>query len=748
MIAKIALEIALHKEFDYLVPDQLLGIIQIGSRVRVPFGKSESYGIVTELLDIKPQYPLRPILRLASKPGLLTPPMIKLSRWIAEYYCCPLELVLKSVIPQVVRKEKETWKQQLVITLNPNPPDHSVLSQRQKEIFNIIKSQNQIPLATLLKNINTTVSTLRRLEEKGFIKISYGIIERDPYSDETIIPSNPLQLSPSQSQVLEKIIRAIDYTIKSKTESSAPGQVPKPFLLFGVTGSGKTEIYLQAIEHVLLNGKCAIVLVPEISLTPQTVERFKSRFSAGSVRTNVAVLHSHLSAGERHDEWHKIHDGRSKIIIGARSALFAPVQQLGLIIVDEEHELSYKQEEAPRYNARDVAVMRGYFENAVVVLGSATPSLESYYNAVNGKYTLLRLPERVDSKKLPTVKIIDMRHQVRKNQGPPVLSTKLIEEIKTRLENKEQIMLFLNRRGYATIMQCLKCGYVARCQNCSISLTYHRDVKQLRCHICGYETPAPSNCPQCNDPAIRFSGLGTQRIEEILKKLFPHAVIQRMDSDSFKKKEQYRKCLADFRKGKIDIMVGTQMIAKGLHFPNVTLVGIVNADLSLHIPDFRAGERTFQLLTQVAGRAGRGDIEGEVIVQTFTPHHPAIQFAKFHDYEGFFQHEIEFRNQLKYPPVSRLALLTLSSENNEKANFYSKAITKELETITSSIPDTSLTGPTEAPLAKAEGQYRYQILIRTSKMPILSKQLFKFSKDHKFPKDIKFVIDIDPICLM
>jgi primosomal protein N' (replication factor Y) len=553
------------------------------------------------------------------------------------------------------------------------------------------------------------------------------------------------------------------------------------FLLHGVTGSGKTEIYLQAIAHALEQGKGAIVLVPEISLTPQTVERFKARFSSGKLQTLVAVLHSHLSAGERHDEWHKIRQGRARIVIGARSAIFAPVEPLGLIIVDEEHEHSYKQEEAPRYHARDVAVMRGQMENAVVVLGSATPSLESFYNCKKGKFTLLELPERVDNQKMPYVRVVDMRQAMYKEKGPPLFSPQLKEAITQRLERKEQTILFLNRRGYSTSLLCPKCGYVAECPNCSVSLTYHRSEQKLACHICGHNARVPNVCPneQCKNPAIRFAGTGTQKVEEVLAKLFPQARVKRMDADTMKRKDDYRHVLGDFRTGKIDILVGTQMIAKGLHFPNVTLVGIIYADSALHQPDFRAGERTFQLLTQVAGRAGRGDVEGEVFVQAFTPFHPAIQYARRHDFVGFFEQELEFRQQLSYPPFSRVALLTLKGRNEDKVKFSAEHLKRELEKSLkqpsaggASVPaslfenvkagvlgvsprretkalfrDLIIAGPAPAPLLRAENFYRYQIMLRTRAMSALSRELAQIIQALVLPEDVSLVVDIDPVSL-
>ena len=530
---------------------------------------------------------------------------------------------------------------------------------------------------------------------------------------------------------------------------SSPPRPSGVFLLHGVTGSGKTEVYLQAIAHALEQGKGAIVLVPEISLTPQTVERFKARFTSGPLQTLVAVLHSHLSAGERHDEWHKIRQGRARIVIGARSAIFAPVEPLGLIVVDEEHEHSYKQEEAPRYHARDVAIVRGQMENATVLLGSATPSMESFYNCKQGKYALLELLERADDKKMPVVRIVDMRQTVRTGKGIPIFSPQLKEAIGQRLDRQEQVILFLNRRGYSTSLQCPLCGFVAECPNCSVSLTYHRHEQKLCCHICNHTEPVPPVCPnqKCRNPAIRYAGVGTQKVEETLTKLFPHARLKRMDSDALKRKEDYRRILGDFRTGKIDILVGTQMIAKGLHFPNVTLVGIIYADLALHQPDFRAGERTFQLLTQVAGRAGRGDVEGEVFIQAFTPFHPAIQYARRHDFVGFYEQELEFREQLKYPPVSRVALLTLKGRNEEKVKFAAAHLKRELDKAVGDIKDLIIAGPAPAPLLRAETYYRHQIMLRARRMSALSRRLAEITQTLVLPEDVTLAVDIDPVGL-
>ena len=739
MIARVTFEIALRREFDYLVPPELEPEIEVGTRVKVPFGRREVMACVTALLDRSPYGKLRPVSKVIGRQSFVTPKVLELARWIARYYCCPIEIAFKSVLPEAVRKEEAGWRERLVVRVLPQSSDLPKLTKRQEEIWEIIKTAGEVPLQQLLESTGTTSETVRRLEDRGLISIAPQISERDPYAHEKILPTNPLQLNSEQTQAFSHITDAM-----SKADSAQ-----KVFLLHGVTGSGKTEIYLQAIARALEQRQGAIVLVPEISLTPQTVERFKARFSAGPLQTLVAVLHSHLSAGERHDEWHKIRQGRARIVIGARSAIFAPVGPLGLIIVDEEHENSYKQEEAPRYNARDVAVVRGQMERAVVVLGSATPSMESYYNVRRGKYALLELLSRVDEKRMPIVRVVDMRKENRKQKGTPIFSEQLKEAIRKRLEQKEQTILFLNRRGYSTSLQCTNCGYVAQCPNCSVSLTYHRQAQQTQCHICDYKAPVPKVCPapNCGNPAIRYSGLGTERVEDTLVKLFPYAEIRRMDSDTLKRKDDYRRILGDFRLRKIDILVGTQMIAKGLHFPSVTLVGIVYADLSLHIPDFRAGERTFQLLTQVAGRAGRGDVEGEVIVQAFTPFHPAIQYARRHDFTGFYEQEIEFREQLNYPPISRIALLTLKGRNAEKVEFSATHVRKELDAMLADITDLLVSGPAPAPLARAESNYRYQLMVRTKRMPRLSELLSQLQERLTLPKDVTLTVDIDPVNL-
>jgi primosomal protein N' (replication factor Y) len=771
MIARVSLEIALRKEFDYAIPPGLAGQVDVGSRVQVPLGKQKVLGIVTAIAEESGQANLKPILKTVGAQTLVTPKILKLARWIGEYYCCAPETALKSVLPEAVRKENAAWRERLFVRVLPVTGEFPKLPKRQQEVWNIVEERREILLSELVELAATTAATVRKLEDRGLVTVTSEISERDPYANEHILPTEPIVLNPAQATALEKIKAAMDSkkneegrmkkaetNLEQARDSGVTSSFlihPSTFLLYGVTGSGKTEVYLQAIAHALEQGKGAIVLVPEISLTPQTVERFKARFSSGKLQTLVAVLHSHLSAGERHDEWHKIRQGRARIVIGARSAVFAPVEPLGLIIVDEEHEHTYKQEEAPRYHARDVAIVRGQMENAVVVLGSATPSLESYHNCKRGKYTLLELPERVDNQKMPLVRVVDMRQAAFKEKGPPIFSPQLKEAITQRLERGEQTILFLNRRGYSTSLQCPKCGHVCECPNCSLALTYHRPnhkhpeqkllEQKLACHICGHSEQVPNICPKCKSPAIRFAGTGTQKVEEVLGRLFPNARVMRMDADVMKRKDDYRRALGDFRAGRTDILIGTQMIAKGLHFPNVTLVGIIFADMALHQPDFRAGERTFQLLTQVAGRAGRGDVEGEVFVQAFTPFHPAIQFARRHDFTGFYEQEMEFREQLKYPPVSRAALLTLKGRNEDKVKLSADHLKREIEKL--KIKDLILSGPAPAPLLRAEELYRHQIMLRTQAMSRLSKSLAKLTETLAFPDDVTLTVDIDPVNL-
>jgi primosomal protein N' (replication factor Y) len=729
----VVVDVALDREFDYRIPPALAGQVHVGSRVAVPFGKRTTNGYVVGLAEKSAHPHLKELGALVSRQPLLSEKLLELARWMGRYYCCPVETAVRCALPEVVRKAQVSWQERQFAALGPvTPADLATLrkkAKKQARVLDILRAQEQMLVADLATAADTDASTVKKLAAKGLVVITDKVQERDPFGGEVFLPTTPLALTDEQQQALALCKAAIE-------------KPAKPLLIRGVTGSGKTEIYLQAIDHCLRHGKDAIVLVPEISLTPQTVERFRARFAG----QQITVLHSHLSDGERHDQWHKIRNGESHIVIGARSAVFAPVQALGLIVVDEEHENSYKQDEAPRYNARDLAVMRGQFEQAAVVLGSATPSLESFANAQRGRYALATLSQRVDHQKMPLIRIVDMRQEAIRAKGLYVLSRRLKDAIQARLDKQEQVILFLNRRGYATHCFCPKCGYVAQCGACSVSLVYHRKEDQLRCHICGHHEPLPKRCPACRDPAIRHSGVGTEKVEAAIQQVFPQARVQRMDSDTMTRKSLYREVLGAFRVGKIDVLVGTQMIAKGLHFPNVTLVGIIYADMALHMPDFRAGERTFQLIVQVAGRAGRGDVEGEVIVQSFTPFHPAVQFARQHDYLGFYEQEIALREQLRYPPVTRMVALVVRGRNEEKVAFYLRALTRELQRRAGREVYFGEPGP--APLAKVHNRYRYQLLLRTPRILRLTEILAEVLPSLKPPEDVHISVDVDALSLL
>ncbi|HEX4629762.1 MAG TPA: primosomal protein N' [Chthoniobacterales bacterium] len=737
--ARVIIDRSIHRELDYGVPELLAEKIGIGSRVRVPFRERSALGTVVGLLEESEAQGIRPIEALVGDAPILSEKLIELARWMAVYYCCPIETVMRSLLPQVIRRAEVGWKKQLFVSAAKEIAADEIEKLRrrapkQAELLEAVsKLQKPIAAAELLRQTSLDNQTLRALEKRGFVILREEAVARDPHADEQFIASTDLTLNEEQAAALAAVEEAL----------AAPEKA-KPILLHGVTGSGKTEIYLQAIQATLGRGKTAIVLVPEISLTPQTVERFKSRFA--ETQEMVAVLHSHLSEGERHDEWHKIHAGRARIVVGARSAVFAPLENLGLIVVDEEHETSYKQEDAPRYHARDVAVVRAKLEGCAVLLGTATPSLESYYNATQNKYRLLKLTQRVDNCQMPLMRIVDLRLERRKEKVAAILSEKLRSAITARLEKHEQTILFLNRRGFSTSLLCSNCGEARDCPNCSVALTFHRGAARLTCHLCGHTAAVPKKCPACSQDALIYSGFGTEKVEANVVHLFPGANVRRMDADSMSRKDAYRETLHAFRAGKIDILVGTQMIAKGLHFPNVTLVGIINADLALHMPDFRAGERTFQLLTQVAGRAGRGETPGEVFVQTYTPFSPSIQFARHHDFAGYFEQELEFRERCDFPPFKHVVLITVRSAHEGRAKLSAETIARRLKEALP--PEFILSAPSPAPLEKLQGQFRFHILMRGEAIMRLSRLVRETLDKLPLPEDVVAAVDVDPYQLL
>ncbi len=736
---RVIIDRAIYRELDYLVPEALSERVGVGSRVRVPFREKSALATVVAVLDHSEAKGLRPVEAVVGDAPTLSEELLDLARWISAYYCCPIEAVMRSLLPQVIRRAEVGWKKQLFVQPAGKIDSEEVeklrrRAPRQAELLEALsRLETPIRAADLLRQTSLDNQTLRALVKRGLAELREEAVVRDPHADEQFVATSNLVLNPEQLLALKEITQALDLP-----ESASP------ILLHGVTGSGKTEIYLQAIRAALERGRSAIVLVPEISLTPQTVERFKGRFA--EAQDAVAVLHSHLSQGERHDEWHKIHSGRARIAIGPRSAVFAPLKNLGLIVVDEEHENTYKQEEAPRYHARDVAVVRAKIEKCVVILGSATPSLESYHNATTGKYRLATLTQRIDEKQMPLMRIVDLRQERRKEKAAAILSEKLRAAIADRLEKSEQTILFLNRRGFSTSLLCSNCGEARDCPNCSVALTFHRHMARLSCHLCGHTAAVPKKCPACGKDALIYAGFGTEKVESTVSHIFPKATVRRMDADSMTRKEAYRETLRSFRTGKIDILVGTQMIAKGLHFPNVTLVGIINADLSLHLPDFRAGERTFQLLTQVAGRAGRGETPGEVFVQTYTPFSPSIQFARHHDFAGYFQQELEFRERCDFPPFKHAILITVRSAHEGRAKLSAETLVRRLKESLGS--EFILGDATPAPLEKLQGQFRFHILIRGEAIMRLSRLVRETLDKLPFPEDVTVAVDVDPYQLL
>lgn len=728
-------------ELDYSVPPELEERLQLGARVHVPLQGRRAVAVVLQLLP-QSSYEgrLKPVLDTIGVRPVFVPVLLKLAQWIASYYMCPLRSVLRAMLPEPVRNKPESFLSDSHLSLARAVEETEMAKLRktapmQARVIELIQArEGNASLSELRKDLPRALQAVHVLVKKEILTRSEVRVERDPFQDEEFIATAPLALTEEQDIALKRVLHALETPQESK-----------PMLLHGVTGSGKTEIYLRAISKGLELGKTALVLVPEISLTPQTIERFKARFSER--RQRIAVLHSHLSDGERHDEWYKIHEGRADIVIGARSAIFAPLENLGVIIVDEEHEPSYKQEENPRYQARDLAVVRAKMEGCACLLGSATPSLESFENAQSGKYEVLSLTKRIDGKTLPIIRIVDMRLEKRRTKdGFSILSERLRMAVQERLDRQEQTILFLNRRGFNTALSCLKCGAVEQCPDCSVALTFHKKENRLVCHICGTRKLPPSKCPACGDPSIRFAGFGTERAEETIRATFPKARIARVDTDTMQRKNQLRDTLRNFRAQKIDIIIGTQMIAKGLDFPNVTLVGVLNADLALNLPDFRAAERTFQLLTQVAGRAGRGEQKGEVFIQTYTPHSPAIQYARHADFHGFAEQELELRQQFHYPPYDHVILIGCRSPQQTLAEFTLQTFANRVRQGLS--PEVHAGEPCPAPLAKAHGQFRFLWLLRTEKVRSLVAHLQAVSTQMTFPDDVVLTCDVDAMSLM
>ena len=737
--AQVILDRSTGKTLDYEIPAGWEGRVAAGSRVRVPLRNRQVIGTVVAVTETTSAKGVRPLAAVMDERPQMTPVLMKLAKWMAEYYGCDEQDALRCVLPRAVRETGHApLKRKFASLAKPVSAEEMAAlrtkAPRQAAVLEHLQANGPVAVARLTAETGASDAAVKTLARRGLVQVTAEEVRRAPLGSEEFVASKPPVLSAEQEHALEGIRPAL-----------RDPAAHKPIVLKGITGSGKTEVYLRAIDEVLRAGKTALVLVPEIALTPQTVERFSSRFTPQGIE--VAVLHSHLSEGERHDEWHRVRSGQARIVIGARGAVFAPLENPGLIVIDEEHDNSYKQDEGPRYHARDLAVVRGKMEPCAVLLGSATPSLETFENCRKGKYDLLELSHRHDGCVLPVFRVVDMRLRSKDGErNDQFISPKLGLAIESRLAKGEQTILFLNRRGFFTVLACKSCGKNVECPHCSVSLALHKKEDLARCHICGYSQKPPRRCPECHDPQIAFSGVGTEKVEAVVKKMFPSARVARMDSDTMTRKGAYHETLGAFRSRKIDILVGTQMIAKGLHFPGVTLVGIISADSALHLPDFRAGERTFQLLVQVAGRAGRGDAEGEVIVQTFSPAHPSLQFAKSHDFDGFAAHELEMRHNFGHPPYSHLVLITARADTAQKAEFAARTLAQKLS---AAVPPSVMVSPSApAPLARVRGMYRYQIVARGKQIRVLTKAIGETIKAVKLPKDVYVAVDVDPMAVL
>jgi len=739
---EVALPVPVPRTFTYAADD----VIAAGTRVRVSFSGRPMVGwVVGPGSEARPSGQLRAIERVLETEPSVTPELLRLCRWIAAYYVAPLGIVLRAAVPAVLsrsaRRSPPVKTQRLLrlIAELPTLTERASVfgrSRRQRELFEAVEALGgPVAVSHLTGRMGYSHSVIRGLARRGLAVLEDAPVLRDPFSTLDPEPPSPLTLTPDQRTSLDRILA----DVASPT---------RPFLLLGVTGSGKTQVYIDVLRKVVLEmGRGAIVLVPEISLTPQTVARFRSHF--GDV---VAVLHSALSDGERYDAWRALHSGDRRIAIGARSAIFAPVADLGAIIVDEEHESSYKQSEMPRYHAREVAVMRAHLGGALCLLGSATPSLESYENARSGKFELLRLPVRVEGRPLPPVRVIDLREAARPaGSGRSVFTAELVEAVEDRLGRGEQTILLLNRRGYATFVQCRECGHVWRCARCSVSLTYHRARRRLVCHYCFHEEATPVLCPECRSADLSFVGAGTEQVEREVTERFPSARVARMDVDTTSAKWSHHEILGRVERAEVDILLGTQMIAKGLDYPGVTLVGVINADVAMNLPDFRASERTFQLLTQVAGRAGRGPRGGLVLVQTSLPGHYAIEASARHDYEGFADRELEERRGPDYPPHCRLANVVISGTEESAVRAAAEATATWVGRIIGGSDGVRLTGPAPSPVEKVRGRWRWHFLLRSAASRPLGAACRTLQHEYELRAgraELRLVIDRDPVTLL
>ncbi len=808
------------KIFDYIVPTHLQRDVCKGMRVLVPFGKGnkrlEAYVLNIEEKSID-GVGYKEVIESIDFEPILSDEQIKLILWMKNKYLCKYIEAIHCLIPTgIVQKESKVinlievnWREQIsclqkkqwavlesleafggsqplenleknvefkeIYSTIKNLVEEKIIeikynfssrvkikteeyiellissekfedalcqlkgAKKQAEILNLLNEKGKYPVSAIVKELNTSRAPIKALIEKGWVELSEEVVNRDPFIQTEVESFPKLQPSEEQQKIIDEVVTNIH---EGTTET---------YLIHGITGSGKTEIYLRLIEEVIGQGKQGIVLVPEISLTPQTVERFRGRFGDG-----IALLHSSLSEGERYDEWRRIANGEVNIVIGARSAVFAPFKNLGIIIIDEEHESTYKSEQNPKYHAAEIATYRSINENAIVLLGSATPSLESYYKAEIGEIKLMTLTKRAQQSKLPNVEIIDMKKELDEgNSG--ILSRRLISLINENLDKKKQTILFLNRRGFSTFISCKGCGHVVKCHHCDISMTLHMPQNHLKCHYCGEKSIPPATCPECSSETIKFMGAGTQKLEKIINDIFPTAVIARLDLDSTSQKGTHQKILGSFKKGDIDILIGTQMISKGLDFPNVTLVGIISVDATLNLPDFRGAEKTFQLVTQVAGRAGRGLDEGQVVLQTFSPEHYSIKTASQHNYNDFYKEELTIRREFEYPPFTNLISINFSGGNEKEVATYAEKMAGMISYVLKGKGVTQLNdvllGPNESIITRINQKYRFQIILKDQQIEYnllkgIVKYFFIQHRQKYVPKSIVVSIDTNPYNMM
>ena len=710
------------KTFTYKINKEQLPLLKVGMRVVVPFGKQTLEGFVLKIYENKDaslENKLKEIISIVDTYPILNEELLTLGKYISKTTLCSLMTSYQAMLPKALKAKKKvnmTPKYDTYICINYGMYNNDIkFNASQEKILELLKENKKVKKEVLNKISVSSVNTLLKknilLEEKEE-NYRYNLINEEKIK---------FNLNEEQQKVYKEIFNFINTN--------------ETFLLYGVTGSGKTNVYMKVIEDVIKNNKTAILLVPEISLTPQIIKRFTSYFS------NIAVLHSGLSYGEKYDEWRKINEGKVNIVIGARSAIFAPLKNIGVIIIDEEHSQTYKQENNPRYNAIDIAKERCKYHNCPLILGSATPSLESFARAKKNVYKLLELKNRYNNNTMPKVEIIDMNKEFKKASG--YFSNTLIDQIKETLERKEQVILFLNRRGYSSFLTCSSCGYVEKCPNCDISLTYHKSSNMLRCHYCGYATKRKKLCPKCQEE-FKDYGIGTEKVEEELKSLIKDAKIIRMDVDTTTTKNAHSKIINSFLEEKYNILVGTQMIAKGLDFPNVTLVGVLNADIGLNFPDFRSSETTFSLLNQVLGRSGRGNKEGKVLIQTFNPEHYAIAYTKNHDYLGFYNEEMKIRKILKYPPYYYICSIKIISKDY---NLASKSSYDVVNYLKQNIKNEIILGPSVCNVFKLNNNYRFQIIIKYKDVNNILEYLTNIEHHYFNKKDIKIEIDFNPLKL-